>query len=187
MTTTTALSPFVAMLLSTLLPAMVKAGGVQTDQGPGSFYAGGMIYDDNADMIYLTGLHYNKDLLQGMEVTGSSLDSESNCFLARVDMAPDENPDRPFDSFTNWISWGSPDVLETCSSIALHPHSNQLVVVGSAAPGGLISTAPSDVPLSGMVAVGERDSLEFLQGLPIVSNSAPELKMLYPIYGKDTV
>ncbi|KAL3910423.1 MAG: hypothetical protein SGILL_007695, partial [Bacillariaceae sp.] len=76
-------------------------------------------------------------------------------------------------------------------SFALHPHSNQLVVVGSAAPGGLISTAPSDVPLSGMVAVGERDSLEFLQGLPIVSNSAPELKMLYPMSvvsdGKDTV
>jgi hypothetical protein len=191
MPSTLSLSPFVAMLLSTVLPTMVSAGGVQTDKGPGAFYPGGMIYDDDLDMLYLAGLHYNIDLVDGMQMTGSSLDSESNCFLASVDLSPDGNVDRPFDSFTNWISWGEPDVLETCSSITLHPHSNQLVVVGSTAPNGFIPNTPSDVPLSGMIAVAERDSLMFLQGLPLVSNSAPELKMLYPMSvvsdNKDTV
>ncbi|KAL3907969.1 MAG: hypothetical protein SGILL_008659, partial [Bacillariaceae sp.] len=131
---------------------MVSAGGVQSANGPGAFYSGGMIYDDNSDMLFLTGLHYNKDLDSGMEVTGSSLDSESNCFLASVDMAPDSDPDRPVDSFTNWMSWGNSDVMETCSSIALHPHSNQVVVVGSTAPGGFVPNTPSDVLLSGLVA-----------------------------------
>ncbi|KAL3919129.1 MAG: hypothetical protein SGILL_003910 [Bacillariaceae sp.] len=126
-----------------------------------------------------------------MEVTGSSLDSESNCFLASVDMAQDSDPDRPVDSFTNWMSWGNSDVMETCSSIALHPHSNQVVVVGSTAPGGFVPNTPSDVLLSGLVAVGEKDSLDFLQGLPLISKASPEIKMLYPMSvvsdGKDTV
>jgi hypothetical protein len=166
----------VIVLLSTA--ATTSAGGVQTSQGPGSFYSGGMVYDRTGNTLYMTGLHYNKDL-DGTEMTGSSADSQSNCFLASIELS-DEEFDASFEDFTDWMSWGNPDVMETCSSLTLH-NPSQLVVVGSTSPEGFVSKADPTVLLSGMVTVGAKDSLGFLTGLPINSPSQPDLKLLYPM------
>ncbi|KAG7349204.1 hypothetical protein IV203_011801 [Nitzschia inconspicua] len=157
---------------------MSSAGGVQTSQGPGSFYSGGMVYDRAGNVLYMTGLHYNR-AIDDEDMTGNSIDSESNCFLASIEMS-DAGQGETFAHFDKWVSWGNPDVLETCSSMTMH-NPSQLVVVGSTAPEGFFPNADPAVLLSGIVSVGSKDSLQLLSGATINSHSQPDLKLLYPM------
>jgi hypothetical protein len=137
-----------------------------------------MMYDRSGNILYMTGSHYNTDF-DGSDLTGSSVDSQSNCFLASIDLS-EAKYGETFEHFNNWVSWGNPDALETCSSITMH-NPSQLVVVGSTAPGGFLPNTDSSILLSGMVTVGAKDSLKFLTGLPVNSLSQPDLRLLYPM------
>lgn len=138
---------------------MVSAGGVQTDYGPGAFHSGGMVFDHTGNTLYMTGLHYNTDLgADSTKMTGDEVDSESNCFLASISL-DDVYLGEAYNAFDTWTSWGTPGVMETCSSMTMH-NPSQLVVVGSISPGGMLQQADPSVPLSGMVSVAAKDSLD---------------------------
>jgi hypothetical protein len=168
---------FLFLLSSLSIIFVVDASGVQSDKSAGAFHTGGMVYDPNANMLYMTGLHYNSDLdddIGGM--SGSTKSDKSNCFVASIDLASEKG----LTKFEDWESYGSPSAIETCSTLVLHKN-RDLVVIGNSEPGGFVSGVDSSIPLSGMIAIIERNMLSFVTGQPLTSPSSPQTKILYPI------
>ncbi|KAG7361781.1 hypothetical protein IV203_036882 [Nitzschia inconspicua] len=160
--------------------SFVKADGVQSGPSQGPFYSGGMVYDPANQMIYMAGLHYNNNLDGNLELLeGTEVDlTASNCFVAMIDMSSD---DGEFDVFDEWNNFGSPGIMEACSSLTVHSPT-QLIVVGSAEPGGnIIPTADTSIPMSGMVMVVEQNSLDLLEGAPLTTSAEPTTSLLYPV------
>ena len=95
-------------------------GGFQSGPRTGNAYAGSIAYDPSSNQIYVSGATYET---QG----ASEPNSQTSCFLGSLSL-----PD------LEWIdqkSFGSPDIQESCTAIALSTSS--AIVVGSTLKGGL--------------------------------------------------
>jgi hypothetical protein len=159
---------------------MVHGDGVQSGPSEGPFYSGGMIYDRSGDMLYMTGLHYNNRLENDlMQLKGTDVDSDaSNCFVATIDLGFDQGE---FQTFDDWNNFGSPGVLETCNSLVVH-NPDQLVVIGSAGPGGdILPRADGSIPLNGMAMIVDKNVLSLLEGFPLDTLADPTNRLLYPV------
>ncbi|KAL3924674.1 MAG: hypothetical protein SGILL_000899 [Bacillariaceae sp.] len=169
-----------AALVSSIMTTVVQADGAQSGPSQGPFYSGGMIYDRSNEMLYMTGLHYNNrlenDLLQ-LEGTDVDFDA-SNCFVAAIDLGFD---DGDFETFDDWSNFGSPGILETCNSLALH-NQDQLVVIGSTESGGeILPSGNPSIALNGMAMIVDKNILSLLQGFPLNTLTDPVNRLLYPV------
>jgi len=100
--------------------------GIQSGPSRGDVYAGGMVYDSDADKVYLTGIAYEKksDLPQ--------THVQPSCMVTKVSVDKKRG-------FSGWAGAdgsviGQSIVMEICNSIALHGY-DEVVVVGNADKG----------------------------------------------------
>lgn len=169
------------LLLS--LPAAIVAdglnGGFQSGPSPGSFYSGGMSYRGGANVVWLTGSHYNTDLYptdgsKFARMMGTESDGASSCYIAKLDLGKASDT---FNFLDDWKSYGNAGKIETCSSITATSMSDAYVV-GSVGEGGLFSDG---YPMQGLLSVLDPDTLDFLDATLIKSAEDPSRFMVYPL------
>ena len=157
-------------------------GGFQSGPSDGAFYSGGMNYIPWINRAFFTGIHYNEEIMPKELVedsglmTGVSKDNASNCYVAKMDFDQESN-NGFYSSMTDWMSFGNPRKIETCSAIAAKGESD-VFVVGSVADGGLFSDG---FPMQGLLSVLDKDTLEFLDATLIKSAEDPNKHMIYPL------
>jgi len=140
-----------------------NALGIQSGPTSGSVFAGGMVYDDSEDAVYLTGIAYEG---------GESL--LSSCMVTKLPLEKK--------GFNGWASAngkiiGQKNVLEVCNSIALHG-SAEVVAIGSADKGSTLQK--TDYPMAGFAVALDRFDLEQVDKTTLVSK-IPNQKIQYPI------
>uniref|UniRef100_A0A7S4ARS5 Uncharacterized protein n=1 Tax=Pseudo-nitzschia australis TaxID=44445 RepID=A0A7S4ARS5_9STRA len=173
------MSMSMSMSMSMVSAAGVN-GGFQSGPSPGPFYSGGMSYRGGADVVWLTGSHYNTDLNPhdgsvNDLMTGSALDDASSCYIAKLDLAKEQG--ETFHSLDDWKSYGNPGKIETCSSVTATSMSDAFIV-GSVGEGGLFSDG---YPMQGLLSVLDPSTLEFLDATLIKSAEDPSRFMVYPL------
>lgn len=168
-------------LSASVASAQDLLGGFQSGPSEGAFYSGGMSYIPNLNRAFFTGAHYNeeimpKEITAGDKMTGVARDSASNCYLAKMDFYEEEN-NGFYNSMSEWISFGNPGRLETCSAVAATGGSD-VFVVGSVADGGIFSDG---YPMQGLLSILDKDTLEFIDATLIKSAEDPSKHMIYPL------
>jgi len=158
-------------------------GGFQSGPSPGAFYTGGMTYIPKSNGAFLTGSHYNKgltphdgtdnDLMQGIDQ-----DTSSSCYLGKVKFDDVVSGAKDtFHTLSDWVSYGNPGAIETCSAVA-STHGSDVYVVGSVADGGLFSDG---YPMQGLLSIIDSQTLEFIDATLIKSAEDPSTHMIYPL------
>lgn len=170
-----------SMLLALSASANAIDGGFQSGPSPGAFYSGGMTYIPQLNRAFLTGSHYNKglephDMSKTDLMEGTELDTESSCYLAKVDF-DDAAKGNTFHSLSDWVSYGNAGKLETCSAVAA-TKSSDVYVVGSVGDGGLFSDGH---PMQGLLSIMDRETLGFIDATLIKSAQDPSKHMIYPL------
>jgi len=135
-------------LSSLLVVSTTDAAGIQSGPSAGNSYAGGMFYDGNNNMIYVTGQTYDTAF------TSTATDTLGiHCFVAAVDLS-------------QW-SWDDAGVLlgdnatatTTCQAIGYLAPST-LIVGGDSEPGGLpyspTTTGTSVAVMTGFISLLDR-------------------------------
>eukprot|EP00535_Pseudo-nitzschia_heimii_P013448 CAMPEP_0197196372 /NCGR_PEP_ID=MMETSP1423-20130617/32323_1 /TAXON_ID=476441 /ORGANISM="Pseudo-nitzschia heimii, Strain UNC1101" /LENGTH=1332 /DNA_ID=CAMNT_0042650171 /DNA_START=103 /DNA_END=4101 /DNA_ORIENTATION=+ len=139
--------------------------GVQTGPSNGSVFAGGMVYDSGEDTAYLTGIAY--------EYAGESM---SSCMVTKIPL--ESTLFRGFYSATGKII-GKQDVLEVCSSVALHGYT-QFVSVGNADVGSSVLDREQEAMLGFAMAL-DRYTLENVDTTVLSSNDNQYGNIEYPV------
>jgi len=152
-----------------------------------------MHYIPKINRAFLTGSHYNEgivphDVTQNNLMQGTDKDVASSCYLAKLDFDTEANKKGVYHSLTDWISYGNPGKLETCSAVAGNA-GNDVMVVGSVGDGGLFSDG---YPMQGLLSLLDHETLGFIDATLIKSAEDPNKKMVYPLdiihdYGRKNV
>jgi len=147
--------------------------GIQSGPAMGSIYAGGMVYDELEDGVYLTGIAYDGDDSDGTNML-------SSCMVTRLPLSSKDAVYRGWGGADGKII-GRNNVLEVCNSIALHGY-NELVVIGSADKGSFLPESKSveDYPMAGFAMALDRYNLQEIDGTPLVTQN-PLNKIQYPV------
>jgi len=170
-----------AALLLSLSTSVSTAlnGGFQSGPSPGSFYAGGMSYKQDENVIWMTGAHYNTDIgahdgSKNDLMQGVAKDTASSCYVADISL---EGKTGSFHSLDNWKSFGNSGAIESCSSITATSHS-ETYVVGTVGTGGLFSDG---YPMQGILSILDKELLQFTDATLIKSAKDPSRYMVYPL------
>ena len=134
------------LCLSAILSSHAVLGKHALQSGPdvGPSYAGGMAYDKDLHVVYLTGATYglvfDQQMQGGEGVTFDSPLSSSACFLGIAKLPTSD------DSDIEWIereTYGTATVPESCVSIALAPNTassrRAAYIIGSTEETGLLT------------------------------------------------
>jgi len=156
-------------------------GGFQSGPSHGAFYSGGMTYIPRVDRALLTGSHYNEgivphELSSDNMMKGTDKDVASSCYLSKLDFGTEAN-DSMYRSLTDWISYGNPGKIDTCTAVAGTAGSD-VFVVGSVADGGLFSDG---YPMQGLLSILDKEELGFVDATLIKSAEDPNMHMIYPL------
>ncbi len=155
-------------------------GGFQSGPSAGAFYSGGMTYIPNINRAMFTGSHYNKIInphgTENNRMEGEDRDVASNCYLATLDF-DDEKDGETYHSLSDWISFGNPEKIETCSAVA-GTKGSDVYLVGSVGDGGLFSDG---YPMQGLLSIIDKETLGFIDATLIKSADDPNKHMIYPL------
>lgn len=163
--------------------ANATMGGFQSGPSKGPFYSGGMTFIPNLNEAFLTGSHYNTeieqhDMTKNDQLQGTEIDDASSCYLAKVDFDNETKANsQAYNSLTDWISYGNPGSIETCSAVTATKGSD-VYVVGSVAEGGLFSDG---YPMQGLLSILDKETLGFIDATLIKSAEDPSTHMIYPL------
>jgi len=193
--TSTASTIMILQLISLLLLKLslslsscaAMSSGIQSGPSPGSFYAGGMVFDKGNDVLYMTGIHYNNDISGPTDTdtnlpftgTGGSKDTAS-CFITSVRF--NSRGDDSESNFDNGIDDWKSDIRidesnqETCTSLTVQKPS-QLIVMGSKE-----TTNARNIPSEGMMSVIDKNNLnDLLTETTLVGIDNPATELVYPV------
>jgi len=145
--------------------------GLQSGPHSGSTFAGGMVYNADEDSVYLTGITYD------------DLNSQSpNCIVTKLPL--EEGTNEEWSKATDKV-FGNSDVIESCSSIALHRY-GEVVTVGNGDTGSSLPSG-SNAAIQGGLNAGagfalaiNRNNLGQIDSTPLVTTT-PNDKIQYPI------
>jgi len=145
--------------------------GIQSGPHSGSTFAGGMVYNADEDSVYLTGITYD------------DLNSQSpNCIVTKLPL--EEGTNEEWSKATDKV-FGNSDVIESCSSIALHRY-GEVVTVGNGDTGSSLPSG-SNAAIQGGLNAGagfalaiNRNNLGQIDSTPLVTTT-PNDKIQYPI------
>lgn len=156
-------------------------GGFQSGPSDGAFYSGGMTYIPALNRAMFTGSHYNQEIIphaeaQANKMQGAVRDVASSCYLGKVHFDAAKDGDT-YHSLTDWVSFGNPGKIETCSAVAGTKGSDAFVV-GSVADGGLFSDG---YPIQGLLSIIDKENLGFIDATLIKSADDPNKHMIYPL------
>ena len=175
-----------ASLLAALSATTTEAsnaiqGGFQSGPSPGNFYSGGMDYIGHLNRAFITGIHYNAEIIEHDQskndlMQGTVKDTASNCFIGKVDF-DDAASGNTYHSLTDWESFGNAGKIETCTSVSA-TKSSDVYVVGSVGEGGLFSDG---YPMEGLLSILDKDTLQFIDATLIKSAKDPSKHMIYPV------
>jgi len=172
-----------SMLLAlTAAPAAAIQGGFQSGPSKGSFYSGGMNFEPTINRAFLTGSHYNLEITphdnsKNAAMGGSTADTASSCYVGKIDFDKAVDGDDTFTSLTDWVSYGNPGKIETCSGV-VSTKGSDVYVVGSVADGGLFSDG---YPMQGLLSILDTETLGFIDATLIKSAQDPSTHMIYPL------
>jgi len=145
--------------------------GIQSGPHPGSTFAGGMVYNADEDSVYLTGITYD-----------DSNSQSPNCIVTKVPL--EEGTNEEWSKATDKV-FGSSDIIESCSSIALHRY-GEVVTVGNGDTGSSLPSG-SNAAMQGGLDAGagfalaiNRNNLGQIDSTPLVTRT-PNDKIQYPI------
>ncbi len=168
------------LALSSAANAAGIQGGFQSGPSDGAFYSGGMTYIPNQNRAFFTGSHYNEGIspadVSAGEMVGTGKDTASSCYVAKLDYNDEVDGDT-YHSLTDWISYGNPGKIETCSAVA-GTKGSDVYVVGSVADGGLFSDG---YPMQGLLSILNKEDLSFIDATLIKSAEDPNKHMIYPL------
>ena len=144
-----------------------NAIGIQSGPTSGSVFAGGMVYDEKEDTVYLTGIAYEGDNSDNSNVL-------SSCMVTKVPLKAN--------GYNGWAGAtgkiiGEKNVLEVCDSIALHGY-GEVVAIGSADKGSTLKNG--DYPMAGFAIALDRFDLEEIDATALVTKD-PNTRIQYPI------
>lgn len=118
-------SLMLSLLHCIYLATPTQAAGVQSGPSAANSYAGGMYYDANNNMIYVTGQTYGDEFVESATAyTGS------NCFVAAIDMDAWDWDD------AGVLMGSDSNAISACQSVAFLSPST-LLLGGNSEPGGL--------------------------------------------------
>lgn len=179
------------LLLLRNLVAGYTMGGFQSGPSLGALYAGGLHYEPESNIVYMTGSHYNTDLIAhdgtyNEQLEGTELDGQSSCYVTMLDLMNDDkgknkNGDTDgltFHTLTHWQSYGDPGVMETCSAITTN--ADKAFVVGSVEKGGFFHKN-SNHPLVGLTAMVNKHTFQTGVAIATTSVDSPDYNLMYPV------
>lgn len=150
-------------LLGWLVSTCQAQSSIQSGPNVGALYAAGMVYDEKANELLLTGISYDASLGKSSPASASQqASSGSSCMVAKVPV--------PNMSMNDIGVFGSADIIEACRSIAIL-NDSVMVVVGTSDPGGLYA-APDKVQ-SGFGMAIDRSSFTPLSGASLFADQVP--------------
>lgn len=140
--------------------------GIQSGPTSGSVYAGGMVYDNNEDSVYVTGIAYNDAQADNIL---------SSCMVTKLPLNKV--------GFNGWGSAtgkviGTDNVLEVCNSVALHGF-GEVVAVGHADNGSSLQDGNA-YPMAGFAIALDRFDLREVDETALVTKD-PNNRIQYPI------
>jgi len=174
-------------------------GGFQSGPSLGAVYAGGLHYEPETEIVYMTGSHYNTDLIAhdgnyNQAMTGTELDGESSCYVTRLDLSQSNalllpttdstktetggEEGKTFHTLSHWQSYGDPGVMETCAAITTN--TERAFVVGSVEKGGFFHKN-SDYPVVGLAANLNKDTFQTGNAATTTAPSNPMEHLLFPV------
>ena len=113
-------------LAGALLPSVFSLEAFQTGPKQSNTYAGGIVFDQATNNILVSGSAFETH-------SATAPNPEPSCFLGVVSL--------PSFDWLQRASFGSPDISESCSALALGPSS--VIVTGSTQNGGLYTNLGS--------------------------------------------
>ena len=177
-----ALALFVVAMSTQNAINSVEAGGIQSGPSSGAMYAGGMFLDKGDDTLYITGIHYNNNILSDKfqkEFTGQSPSTEkSSCFIASMRLEPDDySAVYQFGGIGDYRSSVNDVDQESCMALTLRKPS-QIVVIGSKEPGS--SGSP---PIEGSLSVFDRNAVKSkkISETTLVDQDQAMTQLIYPL------
>ncbi len=143
----------------------IHAAGIQSGPSAANSYAGGMFYDANNNMVYITGQTYGDDFAES-----STAYTGSNCFVAAINMNAWDWDD------AGVLMGNNSTAISTCQSIGFLPPST-LLVGGNSEPGGLAYDG-SEV-MTGFMLVSDRNAItQMLNHIPLLPTTSGRVE--YP-------
>jgi len=186
-TTSIMIVQLLLLLLSlSLSSCAAMSSGIQSGPSPGSFYAGGMVFDKGDDVLYMTGIHYNNDIIgptdnSNLPFSGTDGSKDtSSCFITSVRFNgvggdTESNFDDGIDDWKSDIRIDESN-QETCTSLTVQKPS-QLIVMGSKE-----TTNTRNIPSEGMMSVIDKNNLnDLLTETTLVGIDNPSTELVYPV------
>jgi hypothetical protein len=146
--------------------ASANAKGIQSGPNAGSMHASSLIYDENDQQVYITGITYDSEFEAGVGVIISEMPS---CFVSKLFLESTE-----FDDFDVGEIYGDPDIFETCAASALVDKHSSLVVLGNSKPQGLFADPQANLSSFGLAL--DKNDLSQISGIELSTTT-----LRYPI------
>ena len=131
------------------------AKGIQSGPNAGPMYSSSLAYDENQQLVFLTGITYDQEFQAGV---GATKTEQPMCFVSSLQLSTST-----FGSFKRGQTFGSPDKFETCTATTLVDSHSSLVVMGTSKEGGLYASSTSQLSAFGMAL--DKNDLSVLDGI----------------------
>ena len=173
----------------------IGSSGLQSGPSSGSFYAGGMVFDKDDETLFITGIHYNQDIVDFVdgEATDVSLfgkgeqaTKSSSCFTASIVFSYYEDGSLFEDGINDFggskLNTDGTLLQETCTALTVHKATpiSQLIVMGTKER--RIINQDTSIPLEGMVTILDENNLStVMEKVPLVDKDDPTTQFVYPV------
>jgi hypothetical protein len=172
------------------------SSGLQSGPSSGSFYAGGMVFDKDYETLYMTGIHYNQDILdfdddQANDVSlfgAGEQTKNSSCFVASIVFSYFDDGAMFDDSFEDFFNTSGSKlntdgdlIQESCTALTVHKANSisQLIVMGTKET-RIYNEA--SIPVEGTMTILDENNLNsLLDKITLVDKDEPTTQFVYPV------